>query len=136
VLLSRERFANGLRIYGIDQDEQQEYARLFCQYLDGSRVVIRTKEDAESFAFRTGAVRNPDVVIWDLHESDERDRGAIFATLKARLVEHMLASSGRAAFIVDEAVTVTEDELGARTLGDLVRRAATSGSKCTCSPSA
>src|SRR5579864_1448656 len=26
VLLSRERFANGLRIYGIDQDEQQEYA--------------------------------------------------------------------------------------------------------------
>lgn len=28
----------------------------------------------------------------------------------------------RAAFIVDEAVTVTEDELGACTLGDLVRR--------------
>ena len=27
-----------------------------------------------------------------------------------------------AAFIVDEAVTATEDELGARTLGDLVRR--------------
>jgi len=33
-----------------------------------------------------------------------------------------LACPGRAAFIVDEAVTVTEDELGARTLGDLVRR--------------
>jgi hypothetical protein len=30
VLLSRERFANGLRIYGIDQDEQQEYAGRFC----------------------------------------------------------------------------------------------------------
>jgi len=26
VLLSRERFANGLRVYGIDQDEQAEYA--------------------------------------------------------------------------------------------------------------
>jgi hypothetical protein len=26
VLLWRERFANGLRVYGIDQDEQQEYA--------------------------------------------------------------------------------------------------------------
>jgi hypothetical protein len=34
----------------------------------------------------------------------------------------MLANPGRAAFVVDEAVTVTEDELGARTLGDLVRR--------------
>ena len=31
-------------------------------------------------------------------------------------------SSGRAAFNVDEAVTVTEDELGVRALGDLVRR--------------
>ena len=28
----------------------------------------------------------------------------------------------RAAFIVDQAVTVTEDEFGASTLGDLVRR--------------
>src|SRR5205814_7761661 len=39
-----------------------------------------------------------------------------------RLVEHLLRTPGRAAFIVDEAVTVTEEELGARTLGDLVRR--------------
>jgi hypothetical protein len=60
-------------------------------------------------------------VIWDLHESDERDRGAIFAALKAHLA-HLLEHPGRAAFIVDEAVMVTEDELGARPLGDLVRR--------------
>jgi type IV secretory pathway VirB4 component len=33
VLLSRERFANGLRVYGIDQDEQQDYAGRFCDYL-------------------------------------------------------------------------------------------------------
>jgi hypothetical protein len=125
VLLSRERFANGLRIYGIDQDEQQEYARRFCDYLDGRRVPIRSIEDAEAFRFigaNLGPGANDDVVIWDLHESDERDRGAIFAVLKAKLVEHLIAVPGRAAFIVDEAVTVTEDELGARTLGDLVRR--------------
>jgi hypothetical protein len=61
-------------------------------------------------------------VIWDLHESDEADRGAIFARLKSKLVGHLLAAPGRAAFIVDESVTVTEDELGARTLGDLARR--------------
>jgi hypothetical protein len=61
-------------------------------------------------------------VIWDLHESAKQDRGEIFAALKTHLVNHMLEDPGRAAFIVDEAVTVTEDELGARSLGDLVRR--------------
>lgn len=120
VLLSRERFANGLRVYGIDQDEQQEYAGRFCDYLGGARVPIRTPVEAVEFTFAD--VANPDVVIWDLHESAEQDRGAIFAALKAHLVAHMLANPGRAAFVVDEAVTVTEDELGARTLGDLVRR--------------
>jgi hypothetical protein len=50
VLLSRERFANGLRVYGIDQDEQQEYAGRFCDYLGGSRVPIRTVADAQRFA--------------------------------------------------------------------------------------
>jgi DNA helicase HerA-like ATPase len=44
VLLSRERFANGLRIYGIDQDEQQEYAGRFLSYLDGSVVPVRTAD--------------------------------------------------------------------------------------------
>src|SRR5205807_3913519 len=120
VLLSRERFANGLRVYGIDQDEQQEYAGRFCDYLEGIRVPIRTPAEAATFSF--SQVANPDVVIWDLHESDERDRGEIFTALKSKLVEHLLAVPGRAAFIVDEAVTVTEDELGARTLGDRVRR--------------
>jgi hypothetical protein len=67
-------------------------------------------EDAEWFAF--AEVRNQDVVISDLHESDERDRSAIFTQPKRRLVEHMLSSSGRAAFIVDEAVTMTEDGAG------------------------
>jgi hypothetical protein len=67
-------------------------------------------EDAEWFAFAD--VRNQDVVISDLHESDERDGSAIFTQPKSRLVEHMLSSSGRAAFIVDEAVTMTEDEAG------------------------
>jgi hypothetical protein len=128
VLLSRERFANGLRVYGIDQDEQQEYAGRFCDYLGGTSWPIRTVADAQGFAELWAETPHgrgqwsADVLIWDLHESDERDRGEIFAILKAALVTHLLAYPGRAAFIVDEAVTVTEDELGARTLGDLVRR--------------
>jgi hypothetical protein len=120
VLLSREHFASGLRVYGIDQDEQQEYAGRFCDYLGGTTVAIRTLADVEAFAF--DQVDNLDVVIWDLHESDEDDRGAIFAELKKHLVEHLLAHPGRAALIVDEAVTVAEEGIGARALGDLVRR--------------
>jgi hypothetical protein len=132
LLLSRERFANGLRIYGIDQDEQQEYAGLFCDYLGGSRVPIRTLAAAEVFSFAD--VANPDVVIWDLHESDEDDRGAIFAELKKHLVEHLLAHPGRAAFIVDEAVIVTEDEFhqGPAPWATCCAAADTSGSRCTC----
>jgi hypothetical protein len=56
VLLSRERFANGLRVYGIDQDEQQEYAGRFCDYLLGTRVHIRTVLDAAEFDFGQAVV--------------------------------------------------------------------------------
>jgi hypothetical protein len=52
VLLLRERFARALRVYGIDQDEQQEYVGRFCDYLGGSRVPIRTPLEAEEFVFR------------------------------------------------------------------------------------
>ncbi len=131
VLPSRERFANGLRIYGIDQDEQQEYAGRFCDYLGGSRVPIRSVADAEAFEFDSPGI-NPDVVIWDLHASDERDRGAIFATLKRKLTDHLLEHPGRVAFIVDEAVTVTEDELGAARWEIWFAVGGISASMCTC----
>ena len=48
VYLSREHFANGRRVYVIDQDEQQGYAGRFCDYLGGSRVPIKTVDDAEA----------------------------------------------------------------------------------------
>lgn len=118
--LSREHFANGLRIYAIDQDEQGEYTGRFCRYLHGSSVPIRTVAEAVSFSF--DAVPNPDVVCWDLHESDEADRGVIFAELSRKLIAHLLATTGRAALVVDEAVTVTDDDDGRRALGTLNRR--------------
>jgi hypothetical protein len=121
VYLSREHFANGLRVYVIDQDEQQEYAGRFCAYLGGSTVSIRNLGDAERFSF--DQVANPNVVVWDLHESDEAERGAIFATLKANLCAYQLSGrKRRMALVVDEAITVTEDELGRKALGDLARR--------------
>jgi hypothetical protein len=72
-----------LRLVRRNQDEQQEYAGRLCDYLGGTRVEIRDLHAAEAFDF-LGA-ENPDVVVWDLHESDESERGAIFAELKAKL---------------------------------------------------
>jgi hypothetical protein len=124
--LSREHFANGLLIYGIDQDEQGEYAGRFCSYLGGRSVPVRSVDDAQVFHFigaDLGPGKNDDVVIFDLRDSDEAVRGEIFAVLKGKLVEHLLATPGkRAALIVDEAVTVSEDEAGRKALGDLNRR--------------
>jgi hypothetical protein len=63
------------------------------------------------------------VVVWDLHESDEQERGAIFAELKAKLCAYQLSGARRrCALVVDEAITVTEDDQGRRALGDLARR--------------
>src|SRR5207302_2682999 len=47
---------------------------------------------------------------------------SIVSILKSALTAHVLAYPGRTAFVVDEAITVTEDEVGERTLGDLIRR--------------
>src|SRR5207253_9089765 len=125
VYLSREHFANGLRIYGIDQDEQQEYAGRFCDYLGGRRVPIRTLAEAEGFHFigvNLGPGRNDDVVIWDLHESDETERGLILAELKRQLCAHLVASHGGGAVVVDAAVTGSDAEPGRRARGDADRR--------------
>jgi hypothetical protein len=77
VLLSRERFANGLRVYGSTRTTQQEYAGRFCDYLGGMRVPIRTLAEAEDFHFigvDLGPGRNDDVVIWDLQVGRTRPR--------------------------------------------------------------
>jgi hypothetical protein len=109
IYLSREHFADGLRVYGIDQDEQGEYAGRFCEYLGGRSVPVRSVDDARAFHFigiDLGPGKNDDVVMFDMHESDEAARGEILASLKGKLVEHLLATPGkRAALIVDEAVT-------------------------------
>jgi hypothetical protein len=73
VHVSREHFANGARMYVIDQDEQQEYASGFCSYLGRASVPVRTLAEAEVFAF--DQVANSDVVVWDLHESDAAEQG-------------------------------------------------------------
>ena len=90
--LSREHFANGLRVYGIDQDEQQEYAGRFCDYLGGSTVPIRTSRTREAFHFRP---RSPDPERGRVGSARVQRRGrarTIFAELKAKLCAYLLAS--------------------------------------------
>ena len=82
MVLSRERFANGLRVYGIDQGEQPEYAGRFCDYLRGSRVPISHVAHAAALSFVH--VADPNVVIWDLHESREEGHAAATAAHAAR----------------------------------------------------
>src|SRR5438128_3601113 len=72
-------------------------SRTFCDYLGGTSWPVRTIEDAQRFAELWAETPHgrgqwkADVLIWDLHESDERDRGQIFTILKAALVSHLLA---------------------------------------------
>ena len=70
MLLSRERFANSLRIYSRPGRPIRVRGQVL-RVLSGSRVPIRTSAGAE--AFRKQSVTNPEVVTWDLHELDERD---------------------------------------------------------------
>ncbi len=75
---SRLHLIGGVRIFAIDQDEQQEHCGRFVAYLGGRRVVV------EDLAAAEWVVLEPDdgCVVSDLSASDEADRGAIFAELK------------------------------------------------------
>jgi hypothetical protein len=119
--LAGEHFANGLRVYGIDQDESEEFSGRFWACLGGSRVLIESIGQAETFGF--GRVAKPDVVIWNLHRVHPRERGAVFATLVRKLTAYLLATKGkRAALAIDEAVTVTRDKAGEDALYDVTTR--------------
>src|SRR6266851_6877279 len=72
-----------------------------------------------------------DVVIGDLHTSDERDRGAIFAGPPG-LPGRGHASPRRPALIVDDAVTVTKMNSGPARSATWSAAAGTSASRYTC----
>jgi hypothetical protein len=94
----------------------------------GSRVPIRSVADADVFDTCTWPT---DVAIWDLHESDERDGGAIFAALKRHLVEHLLAHQGarRSSSTKPSRLPRTSSALAP---GDLVRRGRHFALEVTC----
>lgn len=80
-----------------------------------------------------GSGQNDDVVvILDLHESGRAQPRRNLRDTQSRTRRASTGGPRRAACIVDEAVAVIEDELGARTLGDQVRRGRHWGLDVTC----
>jgi hypothetical protein len=119
MLWSRMHLIFGIRIFGIDQDEQHEHCGRFLEYLGGRRLAPRDAADVEDIALHA----DDGVAILDLSGVDEEAAGSIFAAWARVVKEHMLAYPGRSIFFVDEAVTISEDPAGARALRDSFQRA-------------
>lgn len=118
LLWSRLHLIQGVRIFGIDADEQHEHCGRFREYLGGRQLTPRDAQDAREIEL------HPDdgVVILDLSEVDEDLVGSIFAAWSRVVKRHMLAYPGRSILFVDEAVTVAEDPAGERAMRDSANR--------------
>ncbi|MDQ6671041.1 MAG: hypothetical protein M3069_09865 [Chloroflexota bacterium] len=118
MLWSRLHLVQGIRIFGIDQDEQHEHCGRFLEYLGGRKLTPRDAVDVSEIEL------HPDdgVVILDLSELDEQEAGAVYAAWTQVVKGHMLAHPGRSIMFVDEAVTISEHPAGARALRDSFQR--------------
>lgn len=118
LLWSRLHLVQGVRIFGIDADEQHEHAGRFLEYLSGRKLTPRDAKDAAQIELH----HDDGVVILDLSDVDEDLVGSIFAAWAKVVKAHMLAHPGRSIVFVDEAVTVSESREGERALRDAANR--------------
>jgi hypothetical protein len=118
MLWSRLHLIQGIRIFGIDQDEQHEHCGRFLEYLGGRALKPRDAQDASDIELHL----DDGVVILDLSDVDEDLVGGIFAAWTKVVKQHMLTYPGRSILFVDEAVTVSEDPAGERALRDHANR--------------
>lgn len=102
--LSREYLAHGRRIFGFDQDEQQEWCGRFVMYLEGRTPKIRRLADLADFAYA------PDdgCVIFDLHECATDALAAVIRGIKDLTRAHILKYPAESFFVIDEAVRTAE----------------------------
>lgn len=117
-LWSRLHLIRGVRIFGIDQDEQHEHCGRFLEYLGGRKLEPRDARDAAEIELHA----DDGAVILDLSDVDEDMVGGVFAAWSVVVKRHMLAYPGASIFFVDEAVTVAEDPIGERALRDAANR--------------
>ncbi|MBV9596019.1 MAG: hypothetical protein JOZ87_04095, partial [Chloroflexi bacterium] len=121
VLQARLAMGQNVRIFGIDQDEDEEYTRL-ASYLDGQ--VIRLGPPGRSGRWPELASANLEgsCTIFNLAEVPEQHRATLFKHIKRLVWEWVQEHGGPASFIVDEAVTLLRYEEAAHEIEDLVRR--------------
>jgi len=95
----------GVRIFGIDQDEQHEHCGRFLEYLGGRKLAPRDAVDAREIVLH----HDDGVVILDLSETDEDTAAEIFAEWVQVVKAHMLAYPGRSIVFVDEATRIIDN---------------------------
>ena len=105
MLWSRLHLLQGIRIFGIDQDEQHEHCGRFLAYLGGRKLEPRDAQDATEIELHP----HDGVVILDLSQRTERESAAIFAAWVDVVKRHMLAYPGRSILFVDEATRLLPD---------------------------
>jgi hypothetical protein len=102
IYTSREHLIHGVRIFGIDQDEQHEHCGRFLDYLGGRKLTPRDVVDVRDIVLH----KDDGVVILDLSATTEEEASDIFAAWATVVKQHMLTHPGRSILFVDEATRV------------------------------
>jgi hypothetical protein len=121
VLQARLAQGQDVRIFGIDQDEDEEYTRL-PEYLDGQVVRLSGPDRDERWPVLASIDLARQCTMFNLARVPEQHRADLFSRIKRIVWSWIQEHGGLATFVVDEAVTLLRYEDAANELEDLVRR--------------
>lgn len=121
VLQARLAQGQNVRVFGIDQDEDEEYTRL-AEYLDGYVLRLGTPDRTGGWAELAKVDLGGPCTMFNLAQVPEQHRAEVFSQIKQLVWNWVQQNGGPASFIVDEAVTLLRHERAANELEDLVRR--------------
>lgn len=121
VLQSRLAMGQNVRVFGVDQDEDEEYTR-FAEHLDGQVIRLGPPERTGRWAELASVDLARTCTIFNLAQVPDQYRAGLFKQIKHLVWNWVQEHGGPASFIVDEAVTLLRYEEAANELEDLVRR--------------
>jgi hypothetical protein len=121
VLQARLAEGQNVRVFGVDQDEDEEYTRL-AEYLDGQVLRLGPPDRTDGWPELAAVDLGKTCTIFNLAQVPEQHRAEVFSQIKHLVWSWVQEHGGPASFIVDEAVTLLRHEQAANQLEDLVRR--------------
>jgi hypothetical protein len=121
VLQARLAQGKSVRVFGIDQDEDEEYTRL-AEYLEGQVIRFGLPDGTGSWPELAAVDLGGTCTIFNLAQVPEQHRAELFRQIKHMVWSWVQEHGGPASFIVDEAITLLRYEQAANELEDLVRR--------------